>query len=355
MKSTTEEEDNNDSTTGTMVADQTNNNVEVTTVIADEVQPQNTKIEDTTKGTTVVVQTDIIDGTPKIIIEDDTTVNVDRTTKVEDVQPDKDDRTPEVEDVQTDNVMRTTIMIDKSPTKYKEGIDKGTQTNSVMESTRENLYQSTASPKRPHSRSHNRQIVTEVTKQDSDIKNENEQRDDNNSPGNNSSEINFSTLFDQQPQLSSETIRDLDTDIQKTTHAVEEDQSVAAKDILTYHQSSTPDAGNTPDGKTPTMISRILNGPKQLEDDKFLQISDSFKTFLIDFVNIISSDLMEKLSRKGSTIQFKSDKEYPAPSGDYGSTVLSGYDEGSGTETTLSQEDYNSLFQDGAYYNSKFG
>ena len=292
VKSTTEEKDNSDSTTESMLDDQTNN-IEVTTVIADEVQPQHT-IEDTTKGTTRVVYTDIIDNTPKIIIEDDATDNVDRTTKVEDVQ--------------TDNVKITTKMIEKSPTKTKEGIDKGTQTNSVMESTSENLYQSTASPKRPHHRSHNRQIGTEVPKRDSDIKNKNEQRDDNNSPGNNSSENIFSTLVDQQQQSSSETIRDLNAE-------------------------TTPDIGNTPDDE-PSFFG-------EEDDEKFSKISHSFKAFLIDFVNIISSELMGKLSsQKGSTIQLKYDKEYLPPGDDYDyGSIRKRMDYGSETETGSPEDD----------------
>ena len=47
---------------------------------------------------------------------------------------------------------------------------------------------------------------------------------------------------------------------------------------------------------------------------KFSQISNSFKIFLKDFVDIISSDVKEKLSREKSTVQFiASDKNSAAP------------------------------------------
>ena len=322
VKSTTEDGDNSDSTTETMLDDQTTN-VEVTTVITDKVKPQNTN-----EDTTIVVRTDIIDSTSKIIIEDDTTHttgNVDRTAIIEDIQTDDDDRTTKIENVQTDNgnMTITTMGIEKSLTN------------------------------RPRNRSNNRQIGTEVTIKNADIKNENDKRDedDNNSAGNSSSEIIFSTIEDQHALKSSETIPYLNAEIQKTTQAVEEDQSIATtyrtfqqakawlKRQLKMHNSTHPDDITT----SPPTISRILKGPKQLEHEKFSKISHSFKIFLNDFVNVISSDVMEKLSQKGSTFQLKSDKEYPASSGDYGSNVHRGYDEdddGSGTEETeLPEED----------------
>ena len=264
-----------------MEDEQTNNN-EITTEIVEDVQTQTNNIEDTTK-VTFDVQTDNFDSTTKIN-EDDITINLDSTTNI-------------IEDVQTNDMKVTT---------------------SVMEST---------APKRPQHKSPNRNILTEVAIEDdqvlSDINEENaqRQRDVNNSLGDNSSEekeIPFSTLVDQQAQLSSDTIPQLlNYEKQSTTHAVEEEQTEAAKDTTPNLSKPADDEQSSfkvDKSVTTNIISRILSGPKKFDDDKFSQISNSFKIFLKDFVDIISSDVKEKLSREKSSFQFiASDKDSAAP------------------------------------------
>ena len=223
------------------------------------------------------VTTGTIDSTTKIY-EDDMTINLDSTTNIID------------EDVQTNDMMLTTR---------------------VREST---------APKRPQNhKSPNRNIVTEVAVVDdqvlSDINKENAQRDVNNSLGDNKSkEMIFSTLVDQQAQLSSDTVPHLSSDEkQSTTHALEEEQSEAAQDT-TPNLSKPDDEQISIKPVTTSMISRILGGPKKFDDDKFSQIANSFKIFLKDFVDIISSDVKEKLSREKSTVQFiASDNNSAAP------------------------------------------
>ena len=258
-----------------MEDEQTNIN-EITTEIVEDVQTQTNNIEDTTK-LTFDVQTDNFDSTTKIN-EDDITINLDSTTNI-------------IEDVQTNDMKVTT---------------------SVMEST---------APKRPQHKSPNRNILTEVAIEDdqvlSDINEENaqRQRNVNNSLDDNSSEeMLFSTLVDQQAQLSTDTIPHLLNDEkQSTTLAVEEEQSDAAQDT-TPNLSKQDDKQSSIKPVTTNMISRILGGPKKFDDDKFSQISNSFKIFLKDFVDIISSDVKEKLSREKSTVQFiASDKNSAAP------------------------------------------
>ena len=130
----------------------------------------------------------------------------------------------------------------------------------------------------------------------------------NNSLGdNNSEEMNFSTLVDQQAQLSSDTIPHLSSDEKQS------EQSEVAQDT-TPNLSKPDDEQISIKPVTTSMISRILGGPKKFDDDKFSQIANSFKIFLKDFVDIISSDVKEKLSREKSTVQFiASDNNSAAP------------------------------------------
>ena len=283
--------------------DKQTNNIEITTEIVEDFQTQTNNIEDTTK-VMFDVTTGIIDSTTKIN-EDDITINLDSTTNIIE------------EDVQTNDMKLTT---------------------GVREST---------VPKRAQHKSPNRNIVTQVAIEDyrvlSDINDENaqKQKDVNNSLGyNNSEEMIFSTLVDQQAQLSSDTVPHLSSDEkQSTTHALEEEQSEAAQD-KTPNLSEPDDEQSSIKPVTTNMISRILGGPKKFDDDKFAQIANSFKIFLKDFVDIISSDVKEKLSREKSTVpnprnDHGNETHVYVLYGDYydGTTYLPTGEIGSGSET----------------------
>ena len=99
----------------------------------------------------------------------------------------------------------------------------------------------------------------------------------------------------------------------KTTDLAAEDDR-AFQDTTILYQSDAIDHTNPDDRPfssdvsifvTPQKISRILGGPKKFEDDKFSPIYHSFKTFIQDFVNIISSAVNEKLSQEKPTFQFR--------------------------------------------------
>ena len=240
------------------------------------------------------MQTNNVDMTTTIIEEDITeiTENMDRATKLQDDIKDNIDsmwgrNTKLIEDDKTDNMKTTTGVMEND-----EGITKGHGAP---------LFRS------PNP---NRQIV--IIKDDT-INNENVPRDENNSSGETFSKDTPSTLLDQQGQISSESIPELIISEKKSSNLAPEGD-LASQDTTPPHQSDAIDhtisddstlGSENPIFVTPEKASRILGGPKMFEDDKFSTISHSFKTFLQDFVNIISSAVKEKLSPEKPTFQFR--------------------------------------------------
>ena len=239
------------------------------------------------------MQTNNIDMTTTIIEEDITeiTEKVDRATKLQDdIKGNIDSmwgrNTKLIKDDKTDNMKKTTGVIEND-----EGITKGHGTP---------LFRS------PNL---NRQIVTI---KDDTINNRNVPRDENNSSGETFSKNTPSTLLDQQGQISSESIPELLSEKKTTNLAPEGD--LVSQDTTPSYQSDAIDhtisddstfGSENPIFVTPKKISRILGGPKKFEDDKFSTISHSFKIFLQDLVNIISSAVKEKLSPEKPTFQFR--------------------------------------------------
>jgi len=284
VKSSTE--DNSDSTTESIEDGQADNTDTTTEVIED--LPTTEEI--------VVQQTNNIDNdmTTKIIGEDITDKdNVDRATKLQDDIKENIDsmwgrNTKLIEDDKTDNIMKTTTGVMEND----EGITKGHGT--------------------PLFRSPNPNRLSIVTIKDDTINNENVPRDENNSSGETFSKDSPSTLLDQQGQISSESIPELISEKKTTNLAPEGD--LVSQDTTPSYQSDAIDhtisddstfGSENPIFVTTKKISRILGGPKMFEDDKFSTISHSFKIFLQDLVNIISSAVKEKLNPEKPTFQFR--------------------------------------------------
>ena len=257
---------------------------------ADKSETSTEKFKDVTT-TEQIVQTN--NDVTTTIIEEDMTDNVDRGTELQDDIEDNIDtmwgrNTKLIEDDIKDNTKTTTGL-----TENDEGTTKGHGTP---------LFRS------PNP---NRQIVTiKDAEKVSDINNENVPRDENNSSGETFSKNSPSTPLE--GQMSTESIPELISEKKTTNLAPEED--LALQDTTILYQSDAIDHTNPDDSPfssdvsifvTPQKISRILGGPQKFEDDKFSPIYHSFKTFIQDFVNIISSAVKEKLSQEKSSFQFR--------------------------------------------------
>ena len=275
-----------------MVKSSTEDNSESTTVSIEDGQADNTDtttevIEDvpTTEEIDVPQTNNIDNDMTTTIIEEDITDNVDGATKLQDDIEDNIDsmwgrNTKLIEDDKTDNMKTTTGVIENN-----ERITKGHGT--------------------PLFRSPNPNRLSIVTIKDDTINNETAPRDENNSSGETFSKDTPYTLLDQQGQISSESIPELIISEKNSTNLAPEGDLVSQDTTPSYQSDDSTFGSENPIFVTPRKISRNLGGPKKFENDKFSTISHSFKIFLQDFVNIISSAVKEKLSPEKPTFQFR--------------------------------------------------
>ena len=261
-----------------------------TTEVNEDVQTQTENRNDTTK---MIAETQ----TRKIATnmnDDETTSTMERTTK-------------SIRAVQTDDMKETTSVTDDAPTNYNEGTSGGTvtqRTDSESSTKYEPVTESTG-----HN-SQNRKIATEGATEDTEVS-----YSTNNMPV----EENSSLVSDQ-PETSSSNGGQESHETQSTTIVV--DDELTAKDTTTntFNLNVRAKLDETQNQKTEIpvfvstkKISRILGGPKEINEDKYSQISRSFRIFLKDFVNIISSAVREEeLSQEKSTFHFNESDPEPS-------------------------------------------